>query len=324
MIRRLVARLPKPLRDRLRAARRSVRRRRFEAAQRRHPVNLDAAAVAAALADAGVEPGDTCFVQAAMSSFGAFDDGADTVIAGFRRAVGEDGLLAMPAFSLDASMQSYLERGEHFDARSTPSLMGRVSETFRRLPETHRSTHPTHSVSAAGPGAEDLVAGHELAPTPFGVGTPFTRLGERGGWQVFFGCGTAPMTLYHAFECTRRPPFPLPVFSERVFEVECVDENGRGLRMRTLAHDPDFVIGRIDSNPEIQRRFRTAILDGGGRAVELGRGEILAIRISDLYATFERLLERGETIYDRPLDPATSELSPQARILGRGADGVAA
>ena len=321
MLRKLLARLPRPLRDRVRGARRDLRRLRYRARQRRSPVSLDSAALARALGEAGLAAGDACFLQASMSSFGGFEAGSATVIDGTRLAVGETGLVAMPAFSLDASMQAYLERGERFDARATPSRMGRVSEDFRNRPGTRRSIHPTHSVCAAGVGAGELVAGHETAITPFGAGTPFTRLAERNAWQLFFGCGTGPMTMYHAFECTRRPPFPLPVFSQRVFEIECVDESGRDLTLRTLAHDPGFVAGRIDSNAAIQARFRDAILAGGGHAVELGRGEIIAIRMADLFAVFERLLDRGETIYERRLDPERSELTPQERVLGAGIEG---
>ena len=68
------------------------------------------------------------------------------------------------------------------------------------------------SVCARGPGAEELVAGHELAPTPFGAGTPFARLIERGAHQVYFGSGVGAITMYHAYECLREPPYPIEVF----------------------------------------------------------------------------------------------------------------
>ena len=104
-----------------------------------------------------------------------------------------------------------------FDPRTTPSRMGAISEGFRLSPGTIRSIHPTHSTAVRGRGAEEIVAGHETAATPFGEGTPFPRIVERDALQLFFGCGTGAMTMYHSFECTRVPPFPLDVFADRRF-----------------------------------------------------------------------------------------------------------
>ena len=71
--------------------------------------------------------------------------------------------------------------------------------------------------------------------------------------------------------------------------------------MRTLVHNPALHPGRIDSNPRLQSIYREAILAAGGVSVQLGHGEILAIRLSGLFEVFERLLGQGVTIYDHPV-----------------------
>ena len=121
--------------------------------------------------------------------------------------------------------------------------------------------------------------------------------------------------MYHSFECTRVPPFPLDVFAPgRAFAARCIDAEGGELRVRTLVHNPALHPGRIDSNPGLQDTFRRAILDGGGTSVRLGHGEILAIRLPDLFEVFERLVRDGVTIYDHALpDPPPSE-PPQDRV----------
>ncbi|NJS39886.1 MAG: AAC(3) family N-acetyltransferase [Rhodobacteraceae bacterium] len=65
-----------------------------------------------------------------------------------------------------------LHKTHNFDAKRTPSEMGLLTELFRRAPGAKRSLHPTHSVTALGPLAEQLTATHHQATTPSGRGTP--------------------------------------------------------------------------------------------------------------------------------------------------------
>ena len=314
MIRRAARRLPRPAREGIRRASSSYRSARYRARERLRPVRLTAADVERALREAGVGGAEGVFIQAAMSAFGSFERGPSTVLEALERATGPEGLISMPAFPLTGPAIEHLEREPVFDVRATPSRMGAISEAFRKAPETRRSIHPTHSVCVRGPGAQEIVAGHESAPTPFGEETPFVRLIERDARQLFFGCGTGVITMYHSFEVTRRPAFPLDVFAERVFEVTCRGWRGEELRVRTLVHNPALAPGRIDSNPRLQAIFRQAILDGGGTSVRLGRGEILAIGLRRLSEVFEGLLAKGITIYDAKLPSQPPERPPQERV----------
>lgn len=304
------------MRDGLRNARKRYRRARYRLRERFRPTTIAQADVEAALREAGLGEGDTCFVQAAMSVFGGFESGPDTVLDALSAVVGADGLIAMPSYSLAGPAMEHLEGDPLFDTRTTPSRMGAISEGFRLSRGTLRSIHPTHSTTARGRGAEELVAGHESASTPFGEGTPFPRLVERDALQIYFGCGTGPMTIYHAYECTRVPPFPFDVFANRRFQARCLDREGKEIIVETLVHNPEYLPGRIDSNPRIQQVFRNAIIEAGGRAVKLGRGEILAIRLSAMFDMFERLIGQGITIYDHELPPTQPTEPPQDRVRG--------
>ena len=304
LTKRLTRYVPRSVLPYLRKGKRSVRRLRYETRQRLQPVTVDRDAVVAALRETGLDSGDAVFFQSAMSSFGEILGGATTVVDALEEIVGEEGLLAMPAFPIVGGAVEYLSAKPVFDVRLTPSTMGAISERFRKLPRTVRSLHPTHSVSVRGPGAERLVAGHESAATPFGVGTPFAGLIERNAWQIWFGCGIAAFTTYHAFECLR-PDFPLPVFVEQPFSARCLDAEGREHIVETLVHDPLVSARRIDANPIIAARWRSLLLDQGViRSVRLGRGEILSVQMRPLMAELERLLGKGITIYDLPV-PAT-------------------
>jgi aminoglycoside 3-N-acetyltransferase len=314
--RKLAASTPRPVREALRTGLRRYRSARYRLRERLSPVTLSAEDVAGALRECGLGAGDACFMQSAMSAFGAFEDGPDTVIAGVEDVVGPDGLITMPTYSSRGPTIEYLAGDPIFDVGKTPSRLGAISEAFRVRDGTLRSLHPTHSVCARGLGAEEVLAGHHLADAPFGPGTPFVRIPERDALQIFFGCGPGPLTMYHPFECTRVPPFPLDVFAKRVFSVRCRDAGGVETRVRTLVHEPTLLPGRIDNNRHLQAVFRDAMLDAGGVAVELGRGEILAIRLPVLFDVFERLLERGITIYDHPLPAEEPTEPPQERVDG--------
>ena len=309
-MRKLLSRLPKPLLDPLRAARRRYRSVRYRTRERLRPVRLGRDEIETALRASGIREGDAVFVQAAMSSFGTIEGGPDAVIDAFRRVVGSEGLIAMPAFPLDRPALDYLRDGPPFDLRGTPSKMGAVSERFRTSPGTLRSLHPTHSVTAHGPGAAALVAGHDVAETPFGNDTPFTRLVERGALQVYFGTGVGPMTMYHAFECLRDPPYPIEVFWPQPLQARCVDGEGQEVTVRTLVHDPRVLAGRIDSDPGRQAIVGRHLLAAGMRSVSLGRGEILVQPLPEMLLAFEQMLESGVTIY-RP------ELLAEAKVEQR-------
>ncbi len=296
-MKKLLSRLPRPLLDRLRSARKRYRSLRYRTRERLRPVRLGRAEIEDALRAGGLEEGDAAFVQASMSSFGTIEGGPEAVIDAFRRVLGDEGLLAMPAFPLDRPALQYLRDGEIFDLRSTPSRMGAISERFRTSPGVLRSLHPTHSVCAQGPGAAALVAGHEVAETPFGAGTPFTRLIERGAHQVWFGSGVGPITIYHAWECIRQPPFPIDVFFPERLDARCIDGEGNELLVSTLVHSPHAVAGRIDSNPNLEAEVRGRLIEGGLRSVGLGRGQILAQPLPQMLVSFEQMLGEGMTIY---------------------------
>jgi aminoglycoside 3-N-acetyltransferase len=306
-MRKLLGRLPDPLVDRLRGARKRYRSARYRARERLRPVPVGGEEIVAVLRAAGLGSGDAAFVQTRMSAFGTIDGGPQTVIHAFDEVLGSDGLIAMPAFPLDRPALDYLRGDPVFDLRNTPSRMGAVTELFRTSPGTARSLHPTHSVSARGPGAEDLVAGHERAETPFGAGTPYARLIDRGAHQVWFGSGVAALTMYHAFECLREPPYPIEVFWPQRIAARCIDGEGNQLTVQTLVHDPRVVAGRVDNDPRVEARVRERLLEGGMHSLALGRGEVLAQRLPEMVSEFERMLGEGQTIYP-------PELLAEARV----------
>jgi aminoglycoside 3-N-acetyltransferase len=123
--------------------------------------------------------------------------------------------LAMPAFFFggrDVDPIAYYRERPVFDVRHQPSETGLLTELFRRRDGVRRSLHPTVSVIALGPHADELVTGHHLAKTSFGEGTPFAIMAERRTAIVGIGAEYfRSLTQVHAAEDLLGERYPLAV-----------------------------------------------------------------------------------------------------------------
>ena len=107
--------------------------------------------------DLGIEKGDTLFIHSSFKSLGRVEDEAGTVIAALEAAVGAEGLILMPTFSLLPSREA---RVASWDVNKTPSTVGWLTEFFRQMPGTHRSDHYSHPIAARGKDAKAFVSDH--------------------------------------------------------------------------------------------------------------------------------------------------------------------
>ncbi len=158
----------------------------------------------------GVEEGDVLLVHSSLSRFGYVEGGADEVIDALLRAVGPGGTLMMSAITtqtayvvacIEAAQRGEMASVERFDVLGMPTYAGAIAETFRRRPGVRRSWHPTHSVTAIGRRAEELLADHENASGPCGAGTPYGRLCDCDrGFVLLLGVNHMSNTTLHGIE----------------------------------------------------------------------------------------------------------------------------
>jgi len=100
-------------------------------------------------------------------------------------------------------------RREDWDIERSPAYIGHVPETFRQRPDSVRSDHPSHSLSAIGARAEELVRDHGrggLRPCVFGDGafareSPWERLYAWNAAYCFIGVDFTVNTMGHCIEC---------------------------------------------------------------------------------------------------------------------------
>lgn len=139
----------------------------------------------------GINKGDIVFVHSALSSIGFVDGGAETVIDALLESVGDEGTIIMPALTnWDSS----------FDSLTSPSVVGKISETFRKRKNALRSLHPVHSVTAIGKNASYIVDNHDKCETGCGIGTPYMKIHELDGKIMLLGVDMDRNTFIHTIE----------------------------------------------------------------------------------------------------------------------------
>lgn len=185
------------------------------------------------LENLGVVQGDLICVHTKFSALGYVEGGPATFIEALEKVVGPTGTIMMPTFSMRGSMLSYLDSQEAFHVLTTPSKVGVVTETFRNWPGVKRSLHPTNSVVAKGPFADDLLRGHEQSITPFGTDTPFGRIAPFGGKILMVGTHVHSL-LHHVQDIVDFPD----LYLDGVRQVGLVNEKGKEMVMETRVMRP--------------------------------------------------------------------------------------
>ena len=138
-----------------------------------------------------IRKGDIVLVHSALTSIGYVDGGADTVIDALLETVGDEGTIVM---------SSLTNWDKAFDAKTSPSAVGKISETFRKRENAVRSLHPVHSVAAIGKSAEYIAAGHDTCETGCGMGTPYMKIHDLGGKIMLLGVDMDRNTFMHTIE----------------------------------------------------------------------------------------------------------------------------
>ena len=256
-------------------------------------LSYDAGQLRTALHSLGVRDGDALMLHSAFGRHYGFDGTIEQLTDAFIEAVGPRGHLLMVSLPYRSSTLEYLQRLRVFDVRRAPSMMGLVSEYFRRRPDVLRSLHPTHPVLVHGPEASWYVDGHDRALYPCGPGTPFEKLAERDGIVAFFNVPFATFTFFHHLEHIVSAALPFALYTDEVFEVPVVDVRGEPGVVRTHAFTREAIKRRRFEVLEQALRARGAIT-----AVKIGNTRMEAIRVREAIACTHEMQARGQLFYD--------------------------
>jgi len=162
----------------------------------------------------GVVEGSTVLVHSSMSRLGWVVGGAEAVVLALEDAVGTEGTLVMPAYSMNAPepalwsdppvpeswWPTIRDEWPPFDPDLSPAIrLGTIAETFRHQRGTQRSLHPNHSFCARGPNAARLLSGHALDES-MGERSPLARLYDLDGEVLLLGVDHSSNSSLHLAE----------------------------------------------------------------------------------------------------------------------------
>lgn len=258
----------------------------------------------------GVERGRDLLVHSAMSALGPIDGGAATLFAALAEVAGPEATILAPAYPMLGSMHDWMASDETFDLKRTKSRMGSFTEHMRSLPGGRRSAHPTHSIVAIGPRAEDYVADHHRGPTATGPLSPFGKHIARRGQILCLGTGVGKITSYHVVEDVMSD-FPISPYLTPTMKKTVLFEDGERREIETRIHDPRLSPWRVDNfepkEHEIHALLRACELINEGR---VGAAPSCVIDAAGLLAAMQDWAMHGTTIYHQP------KLKPLGLLLG--------
>jgi aminoglycoside N3'-acetyltransferase len=219
---------------------------------------------------------------------------ASELFAALAKVCGPERTLVMPSFVMggrDHDTRTYYQ-SRPFDVRRTPSEMGLVAEVFRRTPGVLRSLHPTASVCALGPLAQELTTGHHLARTGMSPDSPFGVMTRRrtailGLGVEYYRCLTHAHTAGHLLG----DEFPIK-FTNVLTTVTLVDYDGKR---------SEYKLGLPDRSKKLDLRILWSVLSKD-ELVEWRFHGVPMFMIPEARIVTERLVEaarRGITIYGR-------------------------
>ena len=247
-----------------------------------------------------LKPGDIVMVHSSLSSIGNVIGGPEVVCRAFQKVLTETGTLLMPSYHQPEPILQMIKKGKLVDLRTAPSMMGKLTETFRTLPGVERSSHPFSSVCAWGRYAKELTKGHNRSPYICGPGSPFFELVERSGKYMGIGIDIRVIALYHVLEDNWNG-FPIKVHYPEPFKVRYIDADGKLIERELVLLDPEVSRTRIDQ--EVRgawiRRWMSRYMRSQGilHEIKLGQSTSWIVDAKSFYEQLKFLAQKGVTIY---------------------------
>lgn len=187
----------------------------------------------------GIREGDSLLVHSSLSKIGFVENGAVDVVDVLMDIVGPSGDLLMPTSPNGLLQYDYVQNNEIFDVNDTPSVLGSITENFRKREGVIRSLNYLEPVCAIGKNAQFLTEGHLGELTPYSKSSPFNRLTTVHGKILYLGvdldnAGTSLHLLEDSVD------FMFPVYASEVFDVKIRDDKGKVHSVSTKVHNPVF------------------------------------------------------------------------------------
>jgi aminoglycoside 3-N-acetyltransferase len=232
------------------------------------------------LAEVGIRKGDSIFVHSDISVFGKLQQTdrnilLDNLLSAIKESVGSAGTVIMPAFTYSFC------KGRDFDPVHSESVVGVLSEHFRKQPEISRTNHPIFSVAVWGGKKEQYL---DVDKDSFGEQSIFGRLRQNNAKLLLFGAPFNSMTFMHHIEQSHGVPYRyLKKFKGVIKTGSNEYEDESTYYVRNLEMDSDLETSKFEKHLLNKRLLK---------CTELGSGRILMGEAKNIFGEGVEMLDQ--------------------------------
>ena len=205
--------------------------------------------------------------------------------------------LLVSALPYRGNFASWLKDDMVFDVRTAPIAMGAINERISEMDGAKRSIHPTHSVVAIGPRADEYINEHHLGKTPFSQYSPYFKLIANRGKVLLFGTKRNNMTLLHAIEDMLGDAYPVRVYAKKEYDIKCFDQNGNQLIVHTPVHSKFQGLFRVDNMSMLDTKIKKGEIES--KTIPIGESEISLIDCFSYTMGYLDILASGHSVYGK-------------------------
>lgn len=226
--------------------------------------------------------GDIVGVHSSLSSFGYVEGGAEAVIDALLEVVGQEGTIVMPTHSANivevertaeekAMGVTWLYKILPYDPKETPCRTGTIPEAFRKRKGAVRGSHPSNSIAALGPRAEELVEG-------------WHKVLEADGYILLIGVGLEVCTAMHLAE--KRVQFPEHILKKITPPKELVEKYPETEWEWDFGPYPDFA-----------KMEEPCLKHGIMKTVKVGEATLKLVRLKKLVDLYAECLKKNPDLF---------------------------
>ncbi len=182
----------------------------------------------------GIKKGDILLIHSSLKSLGWVKGGQYTVIDALNTCLEEEGTLVVP--SLTGKREDSPCNPPVFHVEKTPCWTGIIPETVRKMQNSVRSCHPTHSVAALGYNKYVITKGHENTKSPCDENSPYFNIAKLNGFILLLGVDQESNTSIHSCEEMAQVPYHL---QKEYTEIIIEGYNGEKIKVKNRLHNWD-------------------------------------------------------------------------------------
>lgn len=254
-------------------------------------LSYDGERLKAKLINMGISETDTLMVHANFKPDSGFKGTPNDIVNVLVELVGIQGNLLMVSIPYRGRAYDYFLKNKPFRVHKTISMMGLITEMFRRKEAVLRSLNPSHPVLAYGKDSAWLVADHEKCLFPCGVGSPFDKFRQLNGKILFFDVGFGAITFFHYVEDITKDKLPFNPFHEKPFLATAYDQNDRKHEIKTYVCNPNVVTSARKLEEEMSKRHMI-------KKGKVGNSHMILVSAEDVVTCQTSMIESGHFPYD--------------------------